>query len=196
MSRTFFYILFFVIGITLLFPNYIHKNNNNNVYYDSIYTKSVLLVQDDKINESIVLLKEITSHYNKNLNEKRNIININAHYDLGQIYLSRLNDYDSAVFHFNFIFKNLNGIEFYLHYSSSKKNKNIDSSFKSREELRLKALFMLGYIYHNNLGNFSKAQKYYKTFLNQYKNTDLASSVIYELELIEKIIDDFDNINK
>ena len=54
---------------------------------------------------------------------------------------------------------------------------------------------MLGYINHNHIGNLTKSKKYYLLFLSQYSDTDLTSSVEYELELIEKSITNFDKIN-
>jgi len=185
MFRAFFYTIFFILGTGLLFSNYAYKND---MYYDSIYKESVLLIKNDKVNEAILFLKEINNHYKYTLYHETNI---NAHYDLGQIYLSRIADYELANFHFDFIFKN-------LHSRPFKKNKleNVDSYLKNSQELRLKSLFMLGYIYHNHLGNFTRAQKYYKLFLDQYKDTELTSSVMYELELINKAINDFNQINK
>ena len=182
MLRTLFYSIFFVALINLIIPSYGYKGD---AYYDSIYKESSILVQDSKTNKAIILLKEINSHYKYSLYHKTNI---NAHYDLGQIYLSMISDYDLAVNHFEFIFKN-------IHYRPFKDNKETkqDFSLRSLDELRFKSLFMLGYIHHNHLGNFTKAEKYYKLFLDQYKDSDLASSVVYELELIQKAIDDFNN---
>tara|TARA_Y100001960_G_scaffold215246_1_gene224804 strand:+ start:872 stop:1414 length:543 start_codon:yes stop_codon:yes gene_type:complete len=180
MNRVFFYITLFFISTTLLFSSY-----NNKSDYESIYKKSLELIQNDEINQSIVLLEDITSHYKNTTNQ----INMNAHYDLGNIYLSRLSNYELAAFHFEFIYKGLK-------YNYSKNGKDIGIELKSLYELKLKSLFMLGYIYHNHLGNFSKAKDYYNIFLKHYKDTDLASSVIYELEIIEEEIKKFNLINK
>ena len=60
-------------------------------------------------------------------------------------------------------------------------------------ELKEKSLFMVGYIYHNHIGNLTQAQKYYTLFLNKYPNSDLVSSVSYELNII---IESIDNFNK
>ena len=51
-----------------------------------------------------------------------------------------------------------------------------------------KPLFMIAYIYNNNLNMYTHAINYYKTFLNDYKNDELISSVHYELEQIESIL--------
>ena len=100
-----------------------------------------------------------------------------------------LSNYELAAFHFEFIYKSLK-------YNYSKHEKDIGIKLKSLYELKLKSLFMLGYIYHNHLGNFSKAQDYYNIFLKHYKDTDLASSVTYELKIIEEEIKKFNLINK
>ena len=55
-------------------------------------------------------------------------------------------------------------------------------------EYRKKALFMTAYIYNNNLNMYTDAVYYYKTFLNDYKNDELISSVEYELNQIESIV--------
>jgi len=183
MNRAFFYITLFCINITLLFSSYNNKNIISD--YESIYKESLQLIQNDQISQSIVLLEDITDYYKNNANQ----ININAHYDLGNIYLSRLSNYELAAFHFEFIYKSLK-------YNYSKTQKDTGIKLKSLYELKLKSLFMLGYIYHNHLGNFSKAQDYYNIFLKHYKDTDLASSVVYELKIIEEEIEKFNLINK
>ena len=50
---------------------------------------------------------------------------------------------------------------------------------------------MLGYIYHNHIGNFTIAQNYYSTFLNKFPENELSTSVKYELDIINKEIKDF-----
>lgn len=181
MNKTFFYILFFIVAIGLLFPSYSY--NKGDAYYDSIYKASVALTQDNQIKESILLLKEITSKNRLFINKR----NINSHYDLGQIYLSSLSDYELAIFHFDFI---VNKIPF-----KEYKIKEMSNGLRDINELRKKSLFMLGYINHNHIGNLTESKKYYLLFLNQYSDTDLTSSVEYELELIEKSISNFDKIN-
>ena len=50
---------------------------------------------------------------------------------------------------------------------------------------------MLGYVFHNHLGNFSLAQNYYNTFLSKFPNSDLSSSVEYELNMIDSAVKNF-----
>ena len=56
-------------------------------------------------------------------------------------------------------------------------------------------MFMIAYIYHNHIGNLSLAKENYSKFLKSYKDSDLESSVRYELNIIEKAINGF-NQNK
>jgi len=48
------------------------------------------------------------------------------------------------------------------------------------------ALFLIGYIYNNNLQMIDSAKIFYKEFLQKYPNHDLAPTVKFELESIEK----------
>jgi len=131
------------------------------------------------------ILEKISELLSKPSGINRNdILIMNAHYDLGQIYLSRALNYNQAINHFEYIFNNV-----YSNYGSEKLVKGM----KSLSELKEKSLFMLGYIYHNHIGNFTIAKNYYATFLNQFPNNELSFSVQYELELIENEIMNFKN---
>tara|TARA_B100001540_G_C15651937_1_gene571485 strand:+ start:211 stop:765 length:555 start_codon:yes stop_codon:yes gene_type:complete len=149
-------------------------NKNNNFNYDSLYSESIALIEKDEVSKSIKILIEITAS-----SKNRGLI-LNSYYDLGQIYLSRSSDYDKSIEYFNFIFNS----------SFSYKLKS-ESQLRSFLELKEKSLFMIGYIYHNHIGNLTKAQKYYNLFLNNYPNSDLVSSVSYELEIINESINQF-----
>ena len=51
---------------------------------------------------------------------------------------------------------------------------------------------MIGYIYSNNLNEYSMAIEYYKKFIDNFQGHDLYPSVEYELEQLsqfEKVID-------
>ena len=54
------------------------------------------------------------------------------------------------------------------------------------------AQFMIGYIYANILGDKSKAEKNYKTFLDRYPDHELAPSVKFELDYLGKDINEID----
>ena len=173
-----------MLFFSLLFSGYTHSPLNSDIqsiYYDSLYKKSLEYIKDENIEKSIMLLDEIV--LNKNTN-KNNLLIMNAHYDLGQIYLSRALNYDKAISHFEYIFNNV--------YSGYQSNQLI-GNMKSLSELKEKSLFMLGYIYHNHIGNFTVAKNYYSTILNQFSDNELSFSVQYELELIENEIINFKN---
>ena len=55
-------------------------------------------------------------------------------------------------------------------------------------KLRKQSLFMIGYIYFNNLEMYSESILYYNQFLNEYQNDDLIASVNFELETIQEIL--------
>ena len=111
----------------------------------------------------------------------------NAYYNLGQLYLSRLSDYDLAIDNFNYVFNNIKSQ--YFNYSEKDKMKNL-------LDLKEKSLFMIGYTYHNHIGNLSKAKEFYDIFLTNYKDSDLYFSVEYEVEMINQEISDFRKIQK
>ena len=168
--------LYLFLVFEFLLSNYGQNYKNTSVYYDSLYKQSLLFIEKDELRESITLLKEIIEKDKSYTNEDNKLI-MNAHYDLGQIYLSRSLDYETAAFHFDYIFNNIRFIP---------KDKFLGLKMKSLLELKTKSLFMLGYVYHNHIGNLSKAQKYYNNFLDKYPNNDLSASVEYELTLINE----------
>ena len=54
------------------------------------------------------------------------------------------------------------------------------------------AQFMIGYIYANILGDKSKAELYYKAFLDRFPDHELAPSVTFELDYLGKDINEID----
>ena len=48
---------------------------------------------------------------------------------------------------------------------------------------------MVGYIYHNNLQQFSDALIVYEQFKNEYPADELVASVEYEINIINKILE-------
>tara|TARA_Y100001970_G_scaffold88711_1_gene111994 strand:+ start:9246 stop:9809 length:564 start_codon:yes stop_codon:yes gene_type:complete len=175
----------FLVCFSLLVANYNHSsiNSNNFAYYDSLYKVSSSYIKDNQLEKSIMILTEIISKQ-RSYQKEDDILIMNARYDLGQIYLSRLFNYDKAVIQFEYIFNNV-----YSGYETEASN----LTMKSLSELKEKSLFMLGYTYHNHIGNFTIAQNYYSIFLSKFSNNDLSASVEYELELINKAIANFKN---
>ena len=152
--------------------------NSNDFNYDSLYSVSLNLINEDKIVEAIKNLNYVIS------NSRHKDLVLNSYYDLGQIYLSRSSDYSKALEYFLVI----------LNTNFSYKTQS-DSVMRNFPELKEKTLFMIGYIYHNHIGNLTQAQKYYTLFLNKYSNSSLLSSVDYELTIINKAIENFNNQN-
>ena len=179
------YIIFAYLMINFLFASYTHQSTGalSFVYYDSLYKQSMEYLENEDLENSLVLLDEIIAKQ-RDYSDKDNALIMNAHYDLGQIYLSRAFNYDLAIIHFEYIFNNI-----YSTYGSI----DSDLGIKGLGELKEKSLFMLGYIYHNHIGNFTLAQNYYSVFLNKFPNSELCFSVEYELELINKEILVFKN---
>ena len=56
-------------------------------------------------------------------------------------------------------------------------------------ELRKKSLFMVAYIYNNNLDMYTDALNYYNKFLIEYKDDELIPSVKFEIEQINEILE-------
>ena len=149
-------------------------NKNNAFDYDSLYYESIFLIENNEVSKSIKTLNTITS------NSKDKALILNSYYDLGQIYLSRSSDYDKSIEYFQFILNN----------TFSYKLKS-NSQLRTFLELKEKSLFMIGYIYHNHIGNLTQAQTHYDLFLKKYPNSDLISSVSYELKIINEEISNF-----
>tara|TARA_Y100001954_G_scaffold229916_1_gene276710 strand:- start:462 stop:1013 length:552 start_codon:yes stop_codon:yes gene_type:complete len=169
-----------LIFFGLLFSNYSHNLNYDSTDYDMLYSESQKFIELDNLENAIKSLDKI-------INKKRtyqkddDILIMNSYYDLGQIYLSRSIDYEKATSYFEYIYNNtFSGYEV-----------EIPSKLKSLSELKLKSLFMLGYIYHNHIGNYSIAEYYYSTFLNKYPNNELYESVEFELNIIKEEIANF-----
>ena len=181
------YVISLYLLFSFLFSNYTHSDKsygNNYSYYDSLYHKSLFYIENEELEKSIMLLKEITLKQ-KSYNNQDNILIMNAHYNLGQIHLSRALNYEISITHFEYIFNNV--------YNSGYDSQGLSLDMKSLSELKEKSLFMLGYIYHNHIGNFSISQSYYSIFLSSFPNSELCFSVEYELKLINQEILNFKN---
>ena len=58
------------------------------------------------------------------------------------------------------------------------------------------AMFMIGYIYANNIENFDQARKYYTLFIEKYPEHELARSAQYELETMGQDINELSIFKK
>ena len=151
--------------------------NIDSVSYDSLYIESQTFLDSD-ISKSIMLLQNIIN------NSKDKTLLLNSYYDLAQIYISRSTNFSKSIYYFEQILNQ----RFVV-------NTNVKNNLKNIDELKEKSMFMIGYIYHNHIGNLSLAEEYYVKFLELYSSSDLKSSVEYELNIIKKSINDF-NQNK
>ena len=59
--------------------------------------------------------------------------------------------------------------------------------------IRKKTLFMIAYIYYNDLDMYTHSMKYYNIFKEEYPNDELIAAVEYELEQINDIINKIQN---
>ena len=80
-----------LVCFSFLVANYNHgsMNSNNSNYYDSLYNVSSLYIKDNQIEQSMMILEEVVSKQ-RTYQKKDDILIMNARYDLGQIYLSRI----------------------------------------------------------------------------------------------------------
>ena len=132
---------------------------NDNKTYETLYENSLKLKNDKKLKESNMILD-----YLINFDKTPKNIVIKSKFLRAQIFYD-LSYYVQAIKYFKLILK-----------------EDVSS------EYRKKALFMTAYIYNNNLNMYTDAINYYKTFLNDYKNDELISSVEYELDQIKTIV--------
>jgi len=58
------------------------------------------------------------------------------------------------------------------------------------------AMFMVGFIYANNLENYEEARIYYNKFIEKYPEHELVASARYELETLGKDINELDIFEK
>ena len=72
--------------------------------------------------------------------------------------------------------------------------KKIFEDYPDSEEAK-KSLFMIGYVYNNNLHAYSDAFNYYTIFTTKYPKDDLNASVQYEINSLLPIIAKIDTIN-
>lgn len=71
--------------------------------------------------------------------------------------------------------------------------KNIIDRFPDGEN-RIKAIFMLGFLYANSLQEFAQAAKYYNMVIQEYPDDELTPSAQFELDNLGKDISEFENI--
>jgi outer membrane protein assembly factor BamD (BamD/ComL family) len=95
-----------------------------------------------------------------------------ALFQIGDIYLNDVQDYEFAIQYF----------------------KDVVNKYPGSKESE-KASFMIGYILANNLDSYSDAEEYYNKFLNLYPTSELIHSVNYELQVLEPLLKTIDSLN-
>ena len=119
------------------------------------------LREEKKYMETISILKSMIESDNSSKDDISK-----SHFTIADILLNDFRNYQLAIIEFN---------------------KVLEISINN--DYRKKSLFMVGYIYHNNLQQFSDALLVYEQFKNEYPNDELITSVDYEIDLINKILE-------
>ena len=122
--------------------------------------------QEKNLRESIAALNEIIETYPESEYAPQAI------YQIGDIYLNEVKDYDFAIDYF----------------------KKVMAVYPDSPESK-KANFMVGYVYSNNLQSYSEAKEYYTLFIEKYPESELVPSVEYELEILEPLFKQIDSLN-
>jgi len=83
----------------------------------------------------------------------------------------------------------------YDQYNAEKYEAAIDNfkniiEYYPKGENTPKAIFMIGYIYANNIENLDAAKKFYQMFIEKYPKHDLADDADYELKTLGQDIND------
>ena len=58
-----------------------------------------------------------------------------------------------------------------------------------------KSIFMIAYIYSNNLNEYTKAIKFYESFINDFTDHELYPTVQYELDQLSIYKNTIDSLN-
>ena len=131
-----------------------------------LWEKMIKHRQANELSESIAILHEIIKEFSNSEYAPK------ATFQIGDIYLNEIKDYDFAIKYF----------------------KNILNEYPNSSESE-KANFMIGYVYSNNLQSYTEAQEYYLLFLEKYPNSQLIPSVNYELEILDPKFIKIDSLN-
>ena len=128
--------------------------------YSAQFQNIKVLRSNKEHREAIKLLNAI--HSAKNVTSKSRY---KAHFLIAEILLNDFSNYELAILEF----------------------KKLEDGPISNV-YRKKSMFMISYIYHNNLHQYTDALIYYKKFINQYPDDDLVESVKYEIDSITNIL--------
>ncbi len=142
-------------------------NSNNNAIIEGKWEEAKKFRVENELGKSITLLKDIIDNYKSSIRASE------AQFQIADIYLNDVKDYDLALIEFKKVIE------------------NYENSIMAK-----KAIFMIGYIYSNNLDAFSLAMEYYNEFKTKYPNDELVSSVDYELSILNQYQTQIDSLNK
>ena len=131
----------------------------NNKIYEEIYEEAVILKENKNFKDANILLHNIIDTHRTPEN-----IKIKAKFMRSQLFYD-LSFYEESIKYFKLLLDEDRGNEF-----------------------RKKSLFMMAYIYNNNLDMYTDALNHYKQFLSEYEGDDLVPSVEFEIEQINKIL--------
>ena len=118
------------------------------------------------LRETIINLENIIS------NHPQHGLAADAQYQIAEIYLNDIKNYDIAIEKYQKVIEN---------HSSYDVAKN--------------SLFMIGYVYNNFLTSYTDAINSYRLFLKKYPHDELVPSVEYELNGLFKIEQTIDSLN-
>lgn len=127
--------------------------------YENLYLDAISLKEDSDFMNSNKLL-----HYIIDTPNASDTIKLKAKFMRSQLFYD-LTLYEESVDYFKILLK------------EDKSN-----------DLRKKSLFMVAYIYNNNLDMYTDALNYYNKFLVEYKDDELIPSVKFEIDQISEIL--------
>lgn len=139
-----YYLFFFIVSC------------NSNVDINETWSQALAFRENSQLQESITSLKKIIE-----IGKDESLL-VKAQYQLADIYLNDVNNYQFAIEEFS---------ELIRVYPES--------------EFAKKSIFMLGYINSNYIESYDDAIMYYNMFLDKYPADDLVQSVKYELDLLD-----------
>ena len=139
-----YYLFFFIVSC------------NSNVDINETWSQALAFRGNSQLQESITSLKKIIE-----IGKDESLL-VKARYQLADIYLNDVNNYQFAIEEFS---------ELIRVYPES--------------EFAKKSIFMLGYINSNYIESYDDAIMYYNMFLDKYPADDLVQSVKYELDLLD-----------
>ena len=152
-----------ILIIALYFISCSESLNKN---ADALWNDGQKHRSEKKLKESIISYKTLIEKY------PSNTLAAKAQFQIADIYLNDVKDFDYAVEEFQ---------------------KVVDKF--PENEFSKKSLFMIAYVYNNYLNSYSDAIDIYNLFVESYPNDDLIPSVEFELDGLKNIQSTIDSLN-